>query len=166
MTYAINFEANNAKFQKEGFPGKQPLPPSKHVTIVSCMDARIDVHKALGVGIGEAHLIQNAGGRSAEALRSVVISQQLLGTKEVHVIHHTDCGMLTFSNADIRSKIEKDLGTSAANVAGAIDFLPFADLDKSVREDVKFLKDSPLVLDVPIHGWVYQIEDGKIRKVK
>ncbi|KAF9533686.1 carbonic anhydrase [Crepidotus variabilis] len=165
MEYAIDFEANNAKFQKEGFPGQQPLRPSKHVAIVSCMDARLDMHKALGVAIGEANLIQNAGGRTTEALRSLVVSQQLLGTKEIHVIHHTGCGMLIFTNTELRNKIKQDLGTSAADAAGAVDFLPFPDVDQSVRDDVKFLKDSPLIMDVPIQGWVYQIEDGKIRKV-
>lgn len=142
------------------------------------MDARIDTGKSLGVAEGDAHVIRNAGGRASEALRSVIISQQLLGTQEVVVIHHvrmpcldceidaninvqTDCGMLTFSDEDIRNKIRDGLGENVDHLS----FLPFKDLEQSVRDDVALLKKSPLVLDVPISGYIYDVTTGKIEPV-
>ena len=117
------------------------MPPARHVAVLVCMDARIDPARALGLQEGDAHVIRNAGGRAADALRSLVISEQLLGTTEIVVIHHTDCGMLTFSNGDLRKKVKQELHTDADH----IDFLPFKDLEQSVRDDVTFLKESPLL---------------------
>src|SRR5436190_3168511 len=131
-------EAYAARFQK----GDLPLPPARRVAVLTCMDARIDPARALGLEEGDAHVIRNAGGRASEdALRSLVISQQLLGTNTVVVIHHTDCGMLTFSNADLRTKLKQELKADADH----IDFLPFKDLEQSVRDDVATLKASPLI---------------------
>lgn len=130
------------------------------------MDARIIPTRALGVEEGDAHVIRNAGGLARDALRSVVISQRLLGTREVVVIHHTDCGMLTFSNEDIRAKVREDLGAPAGAAAKAIDFLPFPDLEESVRSDVTFLRDSPLVPDdIPVRGFVYDVRNGRLTEV-
>src|SRR5215471_10446141 len=106
-------EASAETFQK----GSLPMPPGRHVAILTCMDARLDPAKFLGLQEGDAHVIRNAGGRaSADALRSLVISQRLLGTREVVVIHHTDCGMLTFSNEQLRDQIRRELGADAAGI--------------------------------------------------
>ncbi|EFX04621.1 carbonic anhydrase [Grosmannia clavigera kw1407] len=158
---ASEFEQANKAYASSFQKGQLPLPPARKVAVVTCMDARLDPAKALGLEEGDAHVIRNAGGRTVEALRSVIISQQLLGTREIVVIHHTDCGMLTFSDAEIRTKIEKDLGHKADHIA----FLPFSDVKQSVTDDIAVLKSSPLVLDVPITGYVYEVETGKIVKV-
>jgi carbonic anhydrase len=147
-----------ARFEK----GHLPLPPARKVAIVTCMDARIDPAKALGLQEGDAHVIRNAGGRAHEALRSLVISQRLLGTREVVVIHHTDCGMLTFTDDELRAKVRTELDADATNIA----FLPFRDLDQSVRDDVAFLRASPLIPgDVPVRGFVYDVRTGAVREV-
>ncbi|PLN75407.1 carbonic anhydrase [Aspergillus taichungensis] len=126
------------------------------------MDARLDPARALGLEEGDAHVIRNAGGRVSDAIRSVVISQQLLGTREIVIVHHTDCGMLLFTDEVLRGKIRSELGQNADHVA----FLPFGDLRQSVLDDVKLLKDNPLVLDVPITGYLYEVESGRIVKVE
>ncbi|KPM35651.1 hypothetical protein AK830_g10907 [Neonectria ditissima] len=156
------FQAANDKYAASFTKGALPLPPGRKVAVVACMDARLDPAKALGLEEGDAHVIRNAGGRAVDALRSVVISQQLLGTREIVVIHHTDCGMLTFSDADLKSKIRKDLGEDADHVA----FLPFPDVKQSVVDDVAILKKSALVLDVPITGFIYDVKTGKIERVE
>ena len=138
------------------------MPPARHVAVLVCMDARIDPARALGLEEGDAHVIRNAGGRAADALRSLVISEQLLGTTEIVVIHHTDCGMLTFSNGDLRKKVKQELHTEADH----IDFLPFKDLEQSVRDDVTFLRESPLIpKSIGISGFIYDVKTGKLHPV-
>ena len=142
--------------------GDLPIPPAKQTIVVTCMDARLLPSRFLGLEEGDAHVIRNAGGRVQDALRSIVISQRLLGTNEVLVIHHTDCGMQTFKNEDLYAKVEQDLGADASD----IDFLPFPDLEQSVRDDVRFLEESPLVPDdVSIRGFVYDVKSGKVTEV-
>src|SRR5215210_2500183 len=128
------------------------MPPGRRFAILTCMDARLDPAKYAGLSEGDAHVIRNAGGRASDdAIRSLAISQQLLGTREIVVVHHTDCGMLTFSNDHLRAKLRDELGADASNV----DFLPFGDLEQSVRDDVQTLRSSPLLLrDALIHGTV------------
>ncbi|KAL5342090.1 carbonic anhydrase [Aspergillus crustosus] len=162
MSVAKEFEAANANYASSFTKGDLALPPARKVTVVACMDARLDTARALGLEEGDAHVIRNAGGRVTDALRSIVISQQLLGTREIVIVHHTDCGMLTFTDDVIRSKIKEDLSQNADHIA----FLPFGDLKQSVLDDTKLLKDSPLVLDVPITGYIYEVESGKIVKVE
>jgi carbonic anhydrase len=153
---------NNESYAANFSKGDLPMPPGKRVAVVACMDARLIPTRALGLDEGEAHVIRNAGGRAQDALRSLVISQRLLGTKEVLVIHHTDCGMLTFSNDDLYAKVQEDLGADASD----IDFLPFPDLEQSVRDDVQFLKNSPLIPDdVSVRGFVYDVKTGKVTEV-
>jgi carbonic anhydrase len=138
------------------------LPPSRRVAIVTCMDARLLPARFLGLEEGEAHVIRNAGGRTPEALRSLVISQRLLGTNAVAVIQHTDCGMLTFKNEDLYAKVKEDLGEDASH----IDFLPFPDLEQNVREDVAFLKSSPLIPEeIEIRGFVYDVHTRRLTPV-
>ncbi|HZU02464.1 MAG TPA: carbonic anhydrase [Ktedonobacteraceae bacterium] len=149
-------EAYAANFQK----GDLPMPPARHVAVLTCMDARLHPSRFLGLQEGDAHVIRNAGGRASEdAIRSLVISEQLLGTNTIVVIHHTDCGMLTFSNSDLRAKIKQDLHANA----DSIDFLPFGNLEQSVRDDVATLKASPLIPDnIEISGFIYDVESGKL----
>lgn len=131
------------------------------------MDARIDPAAAYGISLGDAHVIRNAGASARDALRSIVISQQLLGTKEVLVIKHSGCGMLTFKNEDAYKVVEGNLGKAGAEALGGLDFLPFSDLDDAVRDDVKYLRESKAVADdVAITGWVYEVETGKVRAVE
>jgi carbonic anhydrase len=166
MAVAQEFVAANRQYADGFSKGDLPLPPARKVAVVVCMDARIDPARALGLEEGDAHVIRNAGGRAGDALRSLVISQQLLGTKEVVVIHHTDCGMLTFSNDDLRSQCIETFGDDAAELAGSIDFLPFEDLEQSVRDDVAFIRDSPLIPDtIPVHGFIYDVHTGALTEV-
>ena len=162
MSVVQEFVQANEQYASTFQKGDLALPPARKVAVLVCMDARIDPARALGLEEGDAHVIRNAGGRAADALRSLVISEELLGTKSVVVIHHTDCGMLTFSNEDIRAKIQQDLHTSADN----IDFLPFSNLEQSVRDDVAFLRESPLIAkDIDISGFIYDVQNGKLLPV-
>ena len=141
--------------------GSLPMPPGRHVAVVTCMDARLDPAKFLGLHEGEAHVIRNAGGRAADAIRSLVISQQLLGTREVVVIHHTDCGMLTFTDDQLRQKLRDDLGAQTTDA-----FLSFSDLEQSVRDDVAAIRTAPLLLkDVPVRGFIYDVRTGRLQEV-
>lgn len=138
------------------------MPPARKVAVLTCMDARIVPGRALGLEEGDAHVIRNAGGRAADGLRSLIISEQLLGTTHIVVIHHTDCGMLTFSNQDLRTKLQQELHANADN----IDFLPFSNLEQSVRDDVTFLRNSPFIpQSIDISGFVYDVNTGKLLPV-
>jgi carbonic anhydrase len=131
---------------------------------VTCMDARIDPAAAYGINLGDAHVIRNAGGNARDALRSIIISNQLLGTNEIILIKHTGCGMLTFKNEDALALVEKNLGKEARDELSGLDFQPFSDLDGAVKDDVAYLKDSKAVADsTKISGWVYDVETGKVR---
>jgi carbonic anhydrase len=152
----------NRQYAKTFDRGDLPMPPARRLAVLTCMDARIVPSRQLGLEEGDAHVIRNAGGRARDALRSLVISQRLLGTNEIAVIHHTDCGMLTFTNRDLHAKVEQELGADAS----AIDFLPFSDLEESVREDVAFLLSSPLIpAEVVIRGFVYDVRTGRLNEV-
>ncbi len=162
MAVIDEFLAANRDYAASFDKGDLPLPPARKTAVVVCMDARIDPAKALGLQEGDAHVIRNAGGRVVEALRSLAISQQLLGTEQVAIIHHTDCGMLTFSDGDIRNKLRESLDADADHIA----FLPFSDLEQSVRDDLKVYERSPIVRhDIPVRGFVYEVETGKLREV-
>ncbi|THH29731.1 hypothetical protein EUX98_g4457 [Antrodiella citrinella] len=162
------FLAPNADYAANFGPKSSlALPPAKKLAIITCMDARINVYAELGIKEGDAHIIRNAGGSAKDALRSVIISQRLLGTREIAVFHHTGCGMLTFTSPQLK-KIVKDSDPSnpAAQAVDHIDFLEFSDLELSVKEDVSFLKESALVLPgTVITGWVYDVETGKIKQI-
>jgi carbonic anhydrase len=155
--------AANAQYAAGFTKGDLPMPPGRRAAVLVCMVARIDPAKALGLEEGDAHVIRNAGGRASDdAIRSLVISYKLLGTREFLVIHHTDCGMLTFSNEQLRDQLKRDLGADAS----AIDFLPFGDLDQSVRDDVAIIRSSPLIpQDITVRGFVYDVGTGRLREV-
>ncbi len=139
------------------------MPPAKKLAIVVCMDARLTVEDFLGLKTGDAHIIRNAGGIVTEdALRSLIISQRLLGTRQVLVINHTDCGMLTFQDDDLRDRLTKETGVDASHLK----FHSFSDLEANVRAQVEKIKDSAFILpDVEVHGLIYQVEDGGLRQV-
>ncbi len=163
MPVVDEFLAANERYAAGFDKGDLPLPPARRVAVLVCMDARIDPAKALGLAEGDAHVIRNAGGRASDdALRSLAISHELLGTREVVVVHHTDCGMLTFTNDQIRQRLRDRLGADASGV----DFLPFGDLDQSVRDDVATIRSSPLIPDdIAVSGFVYDVRSGRLRRV-
>ena len=152
-------DAYAAQFTK----GDLPMPPGRRFAVITCMDARIDPAKALGLEEGDAHVIRNAGGIvTDDALRSVVISRTLLGTQEAFVIGHTDCGMLTFTNEQIREKLDDELGAEAAHV----DFQPFPDVAGRVAASVRRIRESNLVPDdYAVTGFVYDVKTGRIDEV-
>jgi carbonic anhydrase len=137
--------------------------PARTTAILTCMDERLHPEKALGLEIGAAHVIRNAGGRASDdAVRSLVISSRLLGTTEFAVVHHTDCGMLRFTNDDLRARLRAETGADASD----IDFLPFANLEQSVRDDVAAILASPFVDDsIPVAGYIYDVDTGAVTEV-
>jgi carbonic anhydrase len=163
MTAAQEFRKANEAYAGSFDNGDLPMPPGRHVAVLTCMDARLDPARFLGLEPGDAHVIRNAGGRTSDdAIRSLVISEQLLGTNEVVVIHHTDCGMLTFTSEDLRAKVKQDLRANADH----IDFLPFKDLEQSVRDDVAAIRNSPFIPDsVVVSGFIYDVRTGKLLPV-
>ncbi|PKS12966.1 hypothetical protein jhhlp_000307 [Lomentospora prolificans] len=147
----------NAAYASNFTHGDLALPPAKKYLVLTCMDARIDPAAALGISPGDAHVIRNAGASAHEALRSIVISQQLLGTREVILIKHTDCGMLTFTNEVARGLVAENLGAEAAAEVEGLDFLTFPELEEEVRSDVEWLRGRKAVAEVPVSGWVYDV---------
>ncbi len=161
MTVTDQYLANNAKYA-ETFTGPLPLPPSKHVAVVACMDARLDVYRILGLGDGEAHVIRNAGGVvTDDEIRSLAISQRLLGTREIILIHHTDCGMLTFTDDGFKSEIQQETGIKPEWAAES-----FADLDEDVRQSLRRIDASPFVTKhESLRGFVFDVATGKLNEV-
>ena len=163
MSYFENFlKANQAYVELHGDLHLSIKPKTK-VAIVTCMDSRLHVAPALGLALGDAHILRNAGGRVTEdMIRSLVISQQQMGTREIVVLHHTDCGAQTFNNEAFQEHLKCELGV---DVSGQ-DFLPFQDIDESVREDMKLLRECPLIPDdVIISGAVYDVDTGRMIEV-
>ncbi|MGT2960288.1 beta-class carbonic anhydrase [Streptococcus caballi] len=164
MSYFENFINANAAYVDLHGTAHLPIKPKTRVAIVTCMDSRLHVAPALGLALGDAHILRNAGGRvTDDVIRSLVISQQQLGTREIVVLHHTDCGAQSFTNEDFAAQLQQDLGV---DVEGQ-DFLPFTDVEASVREDVDILRQSPLIPnDVTISGAVYDVDTGRITVVE
>jgi carbonic anhydrase len=151
----------NARYAAAFDKGSLSMPPGRKLTIVVCMDARIDPARALGLEEGDAHVIRNAGGRIADAIRSLAISQALLGTDAVMIVHHTDCGMLTFTDASLRRQF-KERGVNADDV----EFLPFSNVEASVVADMDAYDRSPLVRhDIPVRGFVFDVKTGRLAEV-
>ena len=154
---------HNAESYAEHFDkGALPLPPAKRVAIVACMDARLNPYGLLGLAEGDAHVIRNAGGAiTDDEIRSLAISQRLLGTEEIMLIHHSDCGMLTFKDDDFRREVHADTGIRPEWAAEAFD-----DLDEDVRQSIARIKTSPFIPKKDIvRGFVYEVETGKLREV-
>ena len=161
MSVTDELLTNNASYA-ESFSGPLPLPPAKGVAVVACMDARLDVYRVLGLNEGEAHVIRNAGGVITEdEIRSLAISQRLLGTQEIILIHHTDCGMLTFTDEGFKKSIQDDIGIKPAWSPEA-----FPDLDEDIRQSIARIKSSPFVPNKSsIRGFVFDVATGKLNEV-
>jgi carbonic anhydrase len=175
--------AANAAYSSDfGDKGNLPMPPGRHFAILTCMDARLDPARYAGLAEGDAHVIRNAGGRASDdAIRSLVISHKLLGTREWFVIHHTDCGMETFTNDIMGDLLASSLETATVDASGwhdsgkgpgspegrYINWLTISDNARSVVEDVRRIKAHPLVPgDIPVYGYIYDCKTGKLMEVK
>ena len=153
---------NNEAYAESFEKGDLPLPPAKGLAVVACMDARLDVHKILGLEEGDAHVIRNAGGViTDDEIRSLAISQRLLGTTEIVLIHHTDCGMLTFSDDELKQQIQEDVG-----IKPHFSMESFSDLEEDVRQSIARIQASPFVSHKDsVRGFIYEVETGRLREV-
>lgn len=161
MSVTDEYLANNAAYAAS-FSGPLPLPPSRNIAVVACMDARLNVYGILGLNEGESHVIRNAGGVvTDDEIRSLAISQRLLGTKEIILIHHTDCGMLTFTDDEFKRGIQDETGIKPEWAAES-----FTDLDEDVRQSIARIKASPFVVHKDaIRGFVFDVATGKLNEV-
>src|SRR5438445_3110373 len=161
MSATEQYLANNARYAQT-FSGPLPMPPSAHLAVVACMDARLNVYGLLGLGDGEAHVIRNAGGViTDDEIRSLAISQRLLGTRKIVLIHHTDCGMLTFTDDEFRAQIAAETGIRPPWAAEA-----FSDPDADVRQSIARIKASPFIPHTEaVRGFVYSVEKGTLAEV-
>lgn len=161
VTVTDDYLANNAEYASN-FNGPLPLPPSKHVAVLACMDARLDVYRVLGLNEGESHVIRNAGGVATDdAIRSLAISQRLLGTREIILIHHTDCGMLTFTDDGFKRDIQDEIGVKPPWSTEA-----FPDVAEDVRQSLRRIENSPFVTKhVSLRGFVFDVATGKLNEV-
>ncbi|GII87575.1 carbonic anhydrase [Sphaerisporangium siamense] len=163
MSVTDDLLANARRYAEHFDKGHLPLPPAKGVAVLACMDARLNVYGLLGLSEGDAHVIRNAGGVvTADERRSLAISQRLLGTREIILIHHTDCGMLTFTDDGFKHTIESELGIKPDWPAEA-----FADLDEDVAQSINRIKADPFIpIKDSVRGFVYEVETGRLREVK
>jgi carbonic anhydrase len=161
MSVTDELLANNARYA-ENFEGPLPLPPAKHVAVLACMDARLNVYGILGLHEGESHVIRNAGGVvTDDEIRSLAISQRLLGTREIILIHHTDCGMLTFTDDEFKRGIQDEVGIKPAWSAEA-----FSDLDEDVRQSISRIRASAFIPHTDqVRGFVFDVATGKLNEV-
>jgi len=173
--------ANRNYANNFGDKGNLPMPPGRHFAILTCMDARLDPAKYAGLSEGDAHVIRNAGGRASDdAIRSLVISYKLLGTREWFVVHHTDCGMETFTDDIMRRLLNSSLKTASIDASGwhdsgqgpgsaegnYIDWLTIPNQEQSVLEDVTRIRNHPLVpRDIPVYGYIYDCKSGRLIEV-
>ena len=162
MTATDDLLKNAENYAKTFSAGDLPLPPAKHVAVLACMDARLNVYGLLGLREGDAHVIRNAGGVVTDGeIRSLSISQRLLGTREIILIHHTDCGMLTFSDHDFHRQLHEETGVEPGWDAEA-----FADLEIDVRDSIARIRDSPFIPEKGnIRGFVYDVHTGRLDEV-
>ena len=162
MTATDDVLKNNAQYAESFDKADLPLPPALNMAVVACMDARLDTHKLLGIQEGDAHVIRNAGGVvTDDVIRSLVISQRLLGTREVVLIHHTDCGMLTFRDDAVKDAIQADTGLRPSFAMEA-----FGDLEGDVRQSIARIKANPFVpVKDQVRGFVYDCATGRLNEV-
>jgi carbonic anhydrase len=160
--YEENLAANQHYAEKFSL-GHLPMPPAQKLAIVACMDARLTVEQFLGLKTGDAHIIRNAGGLVTEdALRSLIISSYLLGTRTYYVVQHTDCGMLTFTDEKLREKLKSETGHDASH----LHFHSFSDVEKSVKKQLQTIRNNPfLPRDIDVHGFVYDVRTGKLLEI-
>lgn len=163
MSVLTELLETNRRYSGSHDRSRLAIAPARKLGVVACMDARLHVEEVLGLRLGEAHIIRNAGGIvTDDALRSLIISNKLLGTEEYVVINHTDCGMLTFRDEELQARLKEETGADA----GGIRFYAFKDLEENVRAQVDKIKSSPFLNGVTsVHGLIYQVEDGLLRTV-
>ena len=163
MSAIDTYLGNNEKYAATFSKGDLPMPPAKKIAIIACMDARLETGALLGLEEGDAHVIRNAGGVvTDDVIRSLAISQRLLGTREIMLIHHSDCGMLTFADAELKETIQKETGIRPPFAMEA-----FSDLEDDVRQSIARINASPFVVHKDkIRGFVYEVETGRLRQVK
>ncbi len=163
MSVIDNLLKNNEHYAASFAKGDLPPPPAKKLAVLACMDARLDVHRILGLEVGDAHIIRNAGGVATDdAIRSLVISQRLLGTEEVILVHHTDCGMLRFKDDELKRQIEQETG-----IRPAFAFEAFADVQQDVRQSIARIEASPFIpRKSSIRGFVYDVASGRLSEVR
>jgi carbonic anhydrase len=155
--------ANNQQYAAKFDQGDLAMPPARKIAILACMDARLSVEQLLGLKTGDAHIIRNAGGIATEdALRSLIISHHLLDTQEFIVINHTDCGMVTFNDDQLRDKLEEQSGVA---VVAPAHFHAFKDVEHNVRRQVARIRNHPYVRNIPVRGFVYDVKSGKLNEV-
>ena len=161
MSHTDELLENNQRYA-QSFAGPLPLPPSRGVAVVACMDARLNVYAILGLGEGEAHVIRNAGGVvTDDEIRSLTISQRLLGTREIILIHHTECGMLTFTDDGFKASIQEETGIKPPWAAEA-----FSDLEGDVRQSIARIKTSPFIPHTDaVRGFVFDVATGQLNEV-
>src|ERR671933_1730838 len=157
MSVTDDLLRNNERYAESFDKGDLPMPPGKHVTVVACMDARLNVYGMLGLKEGDAHVIRNAGGViTDDEIRSLMISQRLLGTREIILIHHTDCGMLTFTDDEVKGQIQQEVGIKPEFALEA-----FSDLEEDVRQSMRRIQASPFIPHKgSVRGFVYEVESG------
>jgi len=162
MTVTDELLRNNAEFASSFAKGDLPMPPGKGLAVVACMDARLNVYALLGLEEGQAHVIRNAGGVVTEdVIRSLAISQRLLGTSEIILVHHTDCGMLTFTDDQVKADIEADTGLRPHFALEA-----FSDLERDVRQSIARIKASPFVANKDsVRGFIFDVTTGRLQEV-
>ncbi len=162
MTATNELLKNNQAYESAFDKGDLPMPPGKGVAVVACMDARLDVYQILGLELGEAHVIRNAGGVvSEDVIRSLLISQRLLGTKEIILVHHTDCGMLTFQDDEVKDQIVADTGARPHFALEA-----FPDVDDDIRQSIVRLKANPFIDHKDhIRGFVFDVKTGRLKEI-
>jgi carbonic anhydrase len=163
LTSTDTFVANSDRYAASFDKGALPLPPASHVAVVACMDARLNPYGVLGLSEGDAHVIRNAGGVvTDDVIRSLTISQRLLGTNEIILIHHTDCGMLTFHDDDVKAQIEADTGIRPPFALEA-----FPDVEADIRQSIARIKASPYIpVKDSVRGFIYEVETGRLVEVK
>jgi carbonic anhydrase len=163
MTVTDELLANAGRYAETFEHGGLPMPPAKRVAVLACMDARLNPYGLLGLSEGDAHVIRNAGGVvTDDEIRSLAISQRLLGTEEIILIHHTDCGMLTFTDDDFRRQIQEDTGIKPEWAAEAFD-----DLEEDVRQSIARIRASPFIPTKDrIRGFIYDVESGRLSEVR
>lgn len=162
MTISDELLASNATYAESFDSGALPKTPSRGVAVVACMDARLDVFAMLGLDLGECHVIRNAGGAvTDDAIRSITVSQRFLGTTEIVLVHHTDCGMLTFPEEQVKREIQAETG-----VRPAFSFDGFSDVEADVRQSMARIRHSPFLLHRSVTGFVYDVDTGRLARVE
>ena len=162
MSVIDEFLSNNRNYAKNFTNGSLPMPPAKKLALVVCMDSRMDTFGMLGMDLGQAHIIRNAGGVvTDDVIRSLIISQRLQNTRAVMLVHHTDCGMLTFTDAEMKQRLKDETGVTLPFAMEA-----FTDLDENVRDSIARIKNNPFIPNrEEVRGFVYDVKTGKLREV-